>query len=867
MWILRQLVTRLVLLSLTVALAIGTGRSAGAQEPLQGPPVQETIVRRITVEGNRRYREEQLVAAYGQQIGQPLLDEEQSRRGLDLLIKNFRVLATADFRPISSNPADGVEVRLTVVELAVDLEPRFIGNVDIDHDELLEWTGLREQEELYLYQAPRKRQQLINKYRSEGYYFVEVNVVERPGGVDPDTGEYQVPDVIFEIKEGPKVKVRDVVVHGNDHLPDRGWFIFRRGLKKLSQIDMRGPRLFNWFSKKLVQETLDADIIAMREVYRDYGFLDVVVQLKELEFTEDRKWVTIHIEVDEGGRYTIGSIGLEAVEFFEDPSAQNGYGARPAELIFPKEELLGLVEQKVGDVYERRNQFEDERELRQFYGNQGYVEHRSLPVWDRWQFLEPELVFESDRPVVHVTYRVAQGRQIFIREITVSGNLHTQDRVIRREIDVEPGQRADLERIERSRQRIQATGFFSDQRDINHIEPLFTFNDTTDPNWKDLEYRIEEGQVLTFNLSGGISSNAGAFGIISLRERNFDVTNMPRSPWSLIDDIASRRAFHGAGQELLIEAAPGTEVSRYRITFREPDIFRRHQRRIGMSLSAAQLLRIFDSHDEERAEYGIEFSRQLTLDSALYTGFRFGSVTVDNIATGGEPSIGNPLTVPRALKEQEGKNDLAYISLGYRLRSVDNFVSPHDGYSFTFDNRFYGGGIGSAFDFVRQEITADYWDKLNEDPDVVSPYYHFGLGLGVAWPFGDTAATPYTERFFLGGQRTLRGFRFRGVGPNEQGFPAGGSTMLYGTVEYRHPLVKQIQPGTYRELEQLQAGLFLDFGILDPVEFMLDPDELRVSAGFLFGISIPIPITFSFGWPIQEGDGDQKRVLGFDIGF
>ena len=116
---------------------------------------------------------------------------------------------------------------------------------------------------------------------------------------------------------------------------------------------------------------------------------------------------------------------------------------------------------------------------------------------------------------------------------------------------------------------------------------------------------------------------------------------MPSSPWSLIDDVASRRAFHGAGQEFLIEAAPGTEVSRYRLTWREPDIFRRHQRRIGLSLTAAQLLRIFDSHDEERVEYGFELSRQLTLDSAIYSGFRTGTVEVSNLSTGDEPTLGN----------------------------------------------------------------------------------------------------------------------------------------------------------------------------------------------------------------------------------
>jgi outer membrane protein insertion porin family len=113
----------------------------------------------------------------------------------------------------------------------------------------------------------------------------------------------------------------------------------------------------------------------------------------------------------------------------------------------------------------------------------------------------------------------------------------------------------------------------------------------------------------------------------------------------------------------------------------------------------------------------------------------------------------------------------------------------------------------------------------------------------------------------------VRGFDFRGIGPHENGFPLGGTTSFYGTLEYRRPLVKNIQPGSYREIEAIQAGLFVDFGVLDPDEFSLDLDELRISTGILFGISFPVPLTFSFGFPLREGDGDDTQVFYFEIGF
>jgi outer membrane protein assembly factor BamA len=47
----------------------------------------------------------------------------------------------------------------------------------------------------------------------------------------------------------------------------------------------------------------------------------------------------------------------------------------------------------------------------------------------------------------------------------------------------------------------------------------------------------------------------------------------------------------------------------------------------------------------------------------------------------------------------------------------------------------------------------------------------------------------------------------------------------------------------------------------------VDLNEVRMSAGFLFGISVPIPIVFSFGFPLRKRDGDDTQILGFNIGF
>jgi outer membrane protein insertion porin family len=842
------------------ALAQQDSRTGASQETAESRP---GIVA-VRVNGNRRYTAEQLARAFGQEVGRPLLDPLEIRRGVDVLFRTFHVRATVEFLPLSETTG---ELILTVEELPSDLELRIVGNVDVSDEKVREWAGVGEREELFLFQAPRIRQRLEQRYHEEGYHFVSVKVVERPAGTDPATGEPLAPDVIFEIEEGPEVKVAEVGVRGNEHLPDTGMLFFKRGLRKLAKTELRGPRIFNWFAKDFVPETLEADIVAMRQVYRDLGYLDAVVELEKLEFSDDREWVTPHIVVEEGPLFEVESLALRAVRLVRDEESQRGYREEPAELLIPEAELLAKLALGPGRPFEQRLVQEDRRRLRDAFGERGHIEHESLPGWEGFRFLEPELVYSSERPAVQVVYRVAQGEPITLREIQITGNLHTQDRVLRRLMTIEPGQLADPREIERSRARIEATDFFSP--DVFHpdiIPPRYVYRDTGDPGVKDLEFLVEEGGVLKFEISGGVSTSNGAFGTIRLTKGNFDLTNLPASFGDSVGEVARLDAFHGAGQNLSLNASPGTELTRYSISFFDPDVFHMQEDYVGLGVLATNSRRRLESHVEERREYGFRLVKQITADSSVFARYGIGSIDVSDIFTGNEASFSDPLAVPEDLKAQEGENDLAHVDFGYAYNTVDSRLLPRNGMELDLQANIYDELLGGDFEFARTTLQFDVYDEFDEDPDVVSDYVHVGFQLGAGFAYGESDEIPYTERTFFGG-RQLRGFDFRGIGPNERGFPIGGSTSFYATFEYRHPLVKNVQPGSYREIEAIQGGLFLDLGVLDPDEFSLDFEELRVSAGFLFGISFPVPLTFSFGFPLREGEGDDLQVFEFEIGF
>jgi outer membrane protein insertion porin family len=832
------------------------------QETPPAPPARPAPtpphVQAIHVEGEQRYTEAQLIAALGQRVGQ-LLDMGAIDAGLKKLWTSFHVRVEVEYIPVDH---DTIELTLHVEEMPVDREPRFTGNSAIDDKTLRKWALLDEKSELYLYQAGRVRQRLLEGYHREGFYWAEVNAVAR-SGVD-ENGAAVLPDVIFEIREGPKVRVKKFVFEGNKSMPDtRFLYFFKDGLSHLAQRSLEGPTLFNWFGAPFVQETLDADIQAMRQVYRDRGWLDALVELEPLEFNAARDHVTIHVRIDEGERYHVSKLSVQGVEWV-DPENFNDPRTKDVELMVPEADLVALCKMQPGELYEKNTLQKDVSALRTFYGNRGHISHESLPRRVNWSFEPPDLAFDVEQHTVAVTYRLAQGRELSVREIVFAGAHHTRDRVLRRELSVFEGQRADLGEIDKSLARVQATSFFSDDlHKLEHRDPSYRFLPVEgDPSKVDLEVAVDEGRVIDFQISGGIDSNDGAFGIVSLTMRNFDISDLPSSFWSSFSEIYHKEAFHGAGQYLQLEVAPGTQVSRFRVHFKEPDIFRTHLRPVSFDIDLQKRDRRYNDYDEDRYERKVQLGRKLTHDLFIGVGYTYADIDVSNLNSSGVPPLLD-------LQERQGTTTLAGPTLDLTTRSLDNVYTPHSGYSARMSTYFYTTDLGSDYDVTRYDLRTDWYTATGEKADGTKPVLHFELDGGVADPYADTSSMPYTDRFFLGGTQSMRGFDYRGVGPFDplSGDALGGETYISGTLEWLYPLHSQVQPGTFKRIESLRGGLFLDFGLLNTNDWTVVWDDMRVSAGISFGLSVPLPLSINFGFPIREQSGDQKQVFSFTLGF
>jgi hypothetical protein len=153
-----------------------------------------------------------------------------------------------------------------------------------------------------------------------------------------------------------------------------------------------------------------------------------------------------------------------------------------------------------------------------------------------------------------------------VGRIVIVGNTCTRHDLIMSQIPVYPGQilnESDLQKAERNLARL---GIFKHTPDGSVRPKVTILNPDTDGEYKDILVTVEEDNTGCMILGLGVNSDAGLAGTIVLNERNFDITRVPTS----LDDLNSGNAFRGAGQEMRVEAVPGTMALRYSVGFREP---------------------------------------------------------------------------------------------------------------------------------------------------------------------------------------------------------------------------------------------------------------------------------------------------------
>ncbi len=778
-----------------IAVLLAGAAPVVAQEaaPVPAPVVAEAApepartIRSLSVSGNERLEPETVLSYVDLRAG-----EDYDRVRLDRALKALyatELFADAEIR-------DDGQGNITLVVR----ENPSINRVIIEGAKRVKEDKIREEIQLaprQIFTRSRARSdvgRILELYRRSGRFGarVEPKIVQL---------EQNRVDVIFEISEGPKSKVRQINIIGNEQYSDgklRGEMVTRQA---------RPLRLFT------SNDTYDPDRLAfdqqkLRQFYLTEGYADFRVVSSIAELTPDRRDFIVTYVVEEGDRYKFGEVDFDSQ--IRD--------IRP-ELFKP------LINIQSGDWYNAKLVEDTIEGLTETAGLFGYAFADVRPNFDR----------DKEKLEMNVTFVMNETPRVYIESVTINGNTRTRDEVIRREFRLAEGDAFNSVRVRRSRDRIQSLGFFQDKLEVKQ-------NPGTAPDKVALQVDVEERPTGSLQLSAGFSSLEGFILSFAIEERNF----------------------RGRAQQLRLAANVSSFQRAVDVGFTEPylfgrnlalgfDIFRRdfNSFRFGVDNSRET------TFQQVNTGFGIRIGAPLTefWSFGLRYGLNFEDVTLDeDLFFTPDPETGipecDPLKAGRFLCDALGKRTISSIGYSLIFDNLDNRVRPTRGQRLVFNQDF--AGLGGNVRYLRTRVNYDIYFRLPAN-------FILNLGGEAGNIFGLDQEIRLTDRWFLGEPR-MRGFGIRGVGPRVIRKPRdfdgniiedpdtfvddaiGGENYYLGRAEVEIPL------GSGGAELGLRPSVFVDIGAVWKVQTPDLIDQPNTTTDF--------PILDAEGNPVLDADGN-----------
>ncbi len=692
-------------------------------------------IRQIDVEfvGAETISTERVLANLATQVGQPY-----SERTVEEDIRNLYATGTLSNVRIFGEPmADGVRVTVLLQGRAVISEILIEGATVIGQSKLRKEIGLKPGDALNEERLEEGRREILKLYEERNYAEVDV--------------QYKIEDlpdnrsrVVFSISEGPKLVVRKITFVGN-------YSVKESDLTKA--MTTKKWNLLSFFNKsgKLVPSQLEADRLAIRRVFQNQGFADVIVSDADT-VAYDADSVELVFTIQEGIQYRVNAVTIEGVN------------------IVPVDEIRGILKMKEGELFTPNGLTGDLTALGDFYGARGYIDRVVLP----------EITPAGDG-AVDINYTIDEGIQSYVNLVNIQGNSRTKDRVIRRELAVKPGEIYDTTLVDVSRQRLANLNYFQTEPPTAlQLVP----SDTLVPGRKDLNVIVEEKRTGSFNFGAGFSTIDSLIGFAELQQSNFDITNWPR--------------FTGGGQRFRVRAQYGVRRRDFIISFTEP-WFLGYQ--LALTTEAffrdANFLSSVYSQSNVGANVGLR--KALTNFISVEGEYRIEQIRIFDV----DDDAG------QVIQDAEGTYDRSSVTGSINYDSRDSLFLTRKGQLARLTGFVAGGPLGGTVNDYGITVEGAQFFSLPLDMIL-----QFKGSVAVVDGFGDTSGpegVPLFDRLYLGGSNNLRGFDFRDVGPkDDQGNPLGGSTLAYGTIELSFPIIPRLRGSVFYDVGFVNSG-FADF--------------------------------------------------------
>jgi len=663
-----------------------------ADVPAVAPPTTG-VVKSITVEGAQRLEPDTVRSYIDLKPG-----DSYNREALDRALKAlFATELFADVQIRDNAGALVVQVKENPVINRIVLE----GNKRLKEDKIKPEIRLAPRQIFSRSKVRADVARIIELYRRQGRFAATVE----PKMVMLDQNRV---DVVFEITEGPKSKVRKINIIGNKKFSDgrlRGEMATKQsGLTKIfSSGTSYDPDRLAYDQQKL------------RQFYLTNGYADFRVISAVAELTPDKHDFIITYVVEEGERYHFGDINVES----------DIRDLKP-------ETLRPLIKMRKGQWYNAKQVEDTVDTLSETAGLMGYA----------FADIQPQFNRDKDARTMSVTFKVADAPRVYVERIDINGNTHTKDKVARREFRLAEGDAFNSFKVKRSRDRIQSLGFFQDKLEIEQKRG-------STPDKVILEANVEEKSTGELQVSAGYSSLERFIVSLGITEHNF----------------------MGKGQELRASVDYSKYSKSIELGFTEPyvfdknialgwDIFRRDYNSFNFTGNGNDRRTTYNQVTTGfQVRLGVPLTEFTSL--ALRYGLSYDDVSLDKstyfIDTNGDGvnDTCSPVIAGRYLCDALGKRLTSSVGYSFVYDNLNNRLHPTRGQRVVFSQDF--AGLGGDVRYIKSTVEAHkYWGfgkgfvfSVNGEGGYIK-----GLGQDVR----------LTDRFFLG-EPQIRGFDIRGVGP------------------------------------------------------------------------------------------------------
>ncbi|WCT75422.1 outer membrane protein assembly factor BamA [Sphingomonas naphthae] len=606
-----------------------------SSQPAAAPLPGSGTIRSIGVSGAQRLEADTVRSYVKLRAGEPY-----TRESLDQALKDL--YATELFADVQIAGADTGNLIIQVRENPVVNRIVLEGNKRLKEDKIRPEIKLSPRQIFTRSKARADVARIIQLYQRQGRYAATVE----PKMVQLDQNRV---DIVFEISEGAKSKVRRINIIGNKEFSDgrlRGEMATKQtGLTKIfSSGTSYDPDRMSYDQQK------------MRQFYLTQGYADFRVVSAVAELTPDKRNFIITYVVEEGKRYKFGNINVES----------DIHDLKP-------EVAKAFVKAQDGAWYNAKLVEDTVDAINETAGLLGYAFADVRPDFDR----DPEKLTMS------VTFRIAESPRVYVERVDINGNTITRDKVVRREFRLAEGDAFNGFRVKRSRDRIQSLGYFQDKLEIEQKQG-------SAPDKVILEANVEEKSTGELQVSAGYSSLERFIVNLSVTQRNF----------------------MGKGQELRASADWSRYSKSVSVGFTEPyvfdkniavggDIFRRDYNSFNYINDNERNTTYQQTTTGFQLRAGVPLTEYWSL--ALRYGLSYDQVTLDrnSFYLNGECS---PLLAGRYLCDSIGNRFTSSVGYSLAYDNLDNRIRPTRGNRLLFSQDF--AGVGGDVRYLRTTASA-----------------------------------------------------------------------------------------------------------------------------------------------------------------